>query len=198
MKSLDEVIKTLEDAIDATDADCPMMTLFEGDATDVLHCLKEYQSVKAVLEFKKRQYEEMIEKVMKQGQEREACCQAEITRYQEAVKNCEEAENKYKKLLREFESFRQDYEALKLYWAESQDNPPLTWDELKAMAGKPVWVEILSKTLPLESSWGIATGGSYKTWQGVESWTLVRPGAVYSLPVAQYGKTWQAFRKERR
>lgn len=186
MQTLDEVIKMLEDAIDATDADCPMMILVEGDATDVLHYLKEYQSVKVVLEFKKRQYDEMIEKVMKQGQEREACCQAEITRYQEAVKNCEEAENKYRQLSEELRKTSAEL-----------SNDPLTWDELKQMGGKPVWVEIIGRTIPLDSSWGVATGGSYHTWQGVESWTLVRLGADYSLPVAQYGRDWQAYRKER-
>lgn len=83
-------------------------------------------------------------------------------------------------------------------YLESQKNEPLTWDELKTMQGEPVWVEIIGRTIPLDSSWGIATGGSYHTWQGVESWRLVRPGAEYSLPVAQYGKTWQAYRKERK
>lgn len=34
-----------------------------------------------------------------------------------------------------------DYEELKNFWAESQANPPLTFDELKQMEGKPVWYE---------------------------------------------------------
>ena len=78
---------------------------------------------------------------------------------------------------------------------ELKKNDPLSWDELKQMEGKPVWVEIIGQKLPIDSSWGIATSDSYKTWQGVESWTLVRPGAHYSLAVADYGKTWQAYRK---
>lgn len=157
--------------------------------TDALFYLKEYRmqlddivAKRKVLEYKTAQYEQMCETVQKQGQEHEDRLQAEIARYQEAVRNCEEAENKYRQLAQNLGEV---------------GNDPLTWDELKAMKDKPVWVEIIGRTIPLDSSWGIATGGSYHTWQGVESWRLVRPGAEYSLPVAQYGKTWQAFRKER-
>ena len=109
-----------------------------------------------------------------------ATLEFEKDNYRKAVDNCEKAELKYTKMV-----------------LDMNRNDPLTWDELKAMGGKPVWVEIIGRTIPLDSSWGIATGGSYHTWQGVESWRLVRPGAEYSLPVAQYGKTWQAYRKER-
>lgn len=117
MKTLDEVI------FEAPYSRTP----WEADA---LHYLKEYQSVKAVLEFKKRQYEEMAEAILKQGQEREAFCQAEITRYQEAVKNCEAAENKYRQLSEELGKTSAEL-----------GNEPLTWEELQEMGGKPLWLE---------------------------------------------------------
>lgn len=83
MKTLNEVIAELED---------------EGLFADALHYLKEYQVVKKVLELKKQQYEELTEAVQKQSQGREARSQAEIALYQEAVRNCEAAELKYRKL----------------------------------------------------------------------------------------------------
>lgn len=88
MKTLDEVIKVFESGYLITDK----------TKNDALHYLKEYQVVKKVLELKKQQYEELTEAVQKQSQEREARSQAEIARYQEAVRNCEAAELKYRKL----------------------------------------------------------------------------------------------------
>lgn len=72
-------------------------------------------------------------------------------------------------------------------------NEPLTWDELKAMEGRPVWIELLGK-------------GKWKKWKG---WDVIggfddddfgfamctARGDYYYL--ADLGKTWQAYRKER-
>ena len=74
-------------------------------------------------------------------------------------------------------------------------NQPLTWDELKQMEGKPVWVEILSDEIDLSSRWMM----------------VARETKAHSLPLAytddmghwiyghedDLGKTWQAYRKER-
>ena len=59
MKTLDEVIKMLEDAIDTTDADCPMFCLFEGDAVDTIHYLKEYRKhlAQELDELRQKKYE---------------------------------------------------------------------------------------------------------------------------------------------
>lgn len=38
----------------------------------------------------------------------------------------------------EFDEVLTDYVALKQWWAEQQENPPLSWNELKEMKGKPV------------------------------------------------------------
>ena len=112
MKTLDEVIKAFEICDETVTANCPDCPYDidcenvpgEDLRTDALHYLKEYrenksglEKTKAALEVKKKNYEDMTEKIMQQGQENEARCQAEIARYQEAVKNCEAAENKYRK-----------------------------------------------------------------------------------------------------
>lgn len=79
-----------------------------------------------------------------------------------------------------------------------EDNPPLTWDELKEMRGQPVWVEIMNKDeLPaLDSRWGIATG-PYVNFSNQLAWSQVGLGSTYELQVKDYGKTWQVYRKER-
>lgn len=72
---------------------------------------------------------------------------------------------------------------------------PLTWDELRTMTGKPVWVEILSDEIDLSSRWMM----------------VAQETKAHSLPLAytddighwiyghedKLGKTWQAYRKER-
>ena len=77
----------------------------------------------------------------------------------------------------------------------SDANNPLTWDELKQMEGKPVWVEVLSDEIDLSSRWML----------------IARETKAHSLPLAytddighwifghedKLGKTWQAYRKER-
>ena len=70
------------------------------------------------------------------------------------------------------------------------DNPPLTWDELKQMEGKPVWVEFLRD------------GESYD-----EEWIIIKDindvcmadtqGYAYTIDDYNANKGWQAYRKER-
>ena len=77
-------------------------------------------------------------------------------------------------------------------------NNPLTWDELKQMKGKPVWIEVLDDT-----------GDHYK-WRG-DSWYIVKDFAQgyygwychlepnwRTWTEQTYGDLWQAYRKERR
>ena len=77
-----------------------------------------------------------------------------------------------------------------------ESNPALTWDELKTMVGKPVWVEWISGT-----------------WKGLHKWILIRriedlimeftaldvARVSYDGNLQKYclGKTWQAYRKEK-
>lgn len=79
---------------------------------------------------------------------------------------------------------------------EYRPNDPLTWDELRTMEGKPVWVEVLSDEIDLSSRWML----------------VARETKAHSLPLAytddighwiyghedKLGKTWQAYRKERK
>ena len=58
-------------------------------------------------------------------------------------------------------------------------NPPLTWDELREMEGKPVWVEESAENGLWWTYWVI--------WQG--------DNAI--LPKKDYSTKWQAYRKER-
>lgn len=83
---------------------------------------------------------------------------------------------------------------------ELKKNPPLDWDELKQMEGKPVWFEVTDpKALPaLDSGWGIVGCTSFTTWEGVESFSLVKVGVTYAVPIAQYGRAWNVYRKERK
>lgn len=76
------------------------------------------------------------------------------------------------------------------------DNSPLTWDELKAMVGKPVWVDEYD---PIDA---------HKGWHRCR-WYLVNyvndmycyvcdsDGEEYHFDLAEYNKTWSAYRKER-
>lgn len=83
-----------------------------------------------------------------------------------------------------------DYVALKQYWAEQQENPPISWDELKAMEGKPVWIE----TKRYGSRWYLVEDTSYEEM-------IVFTGLYgESAPYFQedLGKTWQAYRKEKK
>lgn len=90
MKTLDEVIKTLED--------CEVRGGFfdwKYGISDALHYLKEYKRAKDELDSTRLAYLDVLT----------------------------------------------DYVALKQWWAESQANPALSWDELRTMEGKPVWYE---------------------------------------------------------
>lgn len=76
-------------------------------------------------------------------------------------------------------------------------NDPLTWDELRQMEGKPVWVEPFGAKALHTPGWGLVGNTSFTTWEGVQCCAIVKVGMTYALPVAEYGKTWQAYRKER-
>ena len=73
---------------------------------------------------------------------------------------------------------------------ELKQNDPLTWDELKQMEGKPVWIE---------------EKGYYQTW---EYWSLVywmnddeltlwNENGRTTYSKNEQGTVWQAYRKER-
>ena len=105
--------------------------------------------------------------------------------------------------LREYREQRDQIDALPEYydlvnfWAESQANPPLTWDELKMMEGKPVWVEynlhIGNKDFRDNSKrWCIVR--EFKPWHDTE---IIITENGFVLSKNEQIKCWQAYRKER-
>ena len=92
--------------------------------------------------------------------------------------------------LRGYKEDRNDLTALRAYWAEQQANFALTWDELKAMEGKPVWIELQGKGH--WKGWDVIAG-FYEDDFGVAMVT-VHNDDYYKLDL---DKTWQVYRKER-
>lgn len=135
MKTLDEVIKALEDANDGRvacngDTECG----YRDIGIDALHYLKEYQGY-------------LIGK--------------EIS-----------------------EAFDEAY--TEMY------NPPLTWDELKQMEGKPVWVEAESLSVGVSPYW--------KDWYIIKSFSndeFMYCNDGFEWAKEMQGRLWQAYRKER-
>lgn len=76
--------------------------------------------------------------------------------------------------------------------ADLEDNPPLTWDELRGMQNKPVWVEG-----QYPHSWCIVREVQ-KYMDGTEE--IVLDGLNCKIGIGRkekYGTGWQAYRKER-
>ena len=109
----------------------------------------------------------------------------QVERYQKAAKDCEE--------------ILTDYVALKQYWAEQQENEPLTWDELRQMEGKPVWIE--KKHSELYHMWGLVA--RIKRYQGHE-YAVIKCSDLCNSPMSNIrlydtmylNDGWQAYRKE--
>jgi len=72
-----------------------------------------------------------------------------------------------------------------------ESNKPLTWDELKGMEGKPVWVEYTyqGEWRPDKGEWIIINSMG-------DDYLIDQTGEEFN-PKSLYGKTWQAYRKER-
>jgi hypothetical protein len=107
----------------------------------------------------------------------------QIERYQKAAKDCEE--------------ILTDYVALKQYWAEQQANHALSWDELRAMEGKPVWVEynrhLSEKAQALSKGWFVIF--DFRPLGETEMMSMTN-NFVFTL-FEQQRDLWQAYRKER-
>ena len=94
--------------------------------------------------------------------------------------------------LKDMKNLKEDYDILyDKYWrdfSKQQENPPLTWDELRQMEGKPVWVEYFGANrwiIPQEFRFDIA-GREYLLAQD--------GGMIFRF---QQHDVWQAYRKER-
>ena len=99
--------------------------------------------------------------------------------FSEAISNCGKALNKY----------IMDIHNL----AQQEENLPLTWDELRTMECKPVWVEEIGIKYATPH-WAIHCG-IMDGYDGDENLYL-QPFEV--LTKYTLGKTWQAYRKERK
>lgn len=78
------------------------------------------------------------------------------------------------------------------HMAMCDENEPLTWDELKGMEGKPVWVEQME------------SGKAYGKWLLVQTppclddvYMVSRYRERILLYESEMGKIWYAYRKER-
>jgi len=76
--------------------------------------------------------------------------------------------------------------------ADLEDNPPLDWDELKGMEGKPVWVEYT-----YQGEWR-SDKGEWIIINLMGDDDLIDQTGEGLFPKSLYGKTWQAYRKERK
>lgn len=126
---------------------------------------------------------------------------------------CAERETDALHYLKEYQKDKQiyAYDIARRNIELSEKNNPLTWSELKQMEGKPVWVEMV----------GFSLGGypmSWKYWAIVslcdeeilrivhdqfenldladEELGVWNANAIWDMPKEDYGKTWQAYRKE--
>ena len=178
MKTLDEVIKALDNDCKKC-GECPYVEEKHCRIEighDALHYLIAFRDAKDTLEREK-------------------------DRYAEAVKNCERAENIYKQKQKAAEDAlwiykddKDDLTALRAYRKEQYENNALTWDELRQMEGKPVWVE-----------YGI--GFNQKRWVVIHSFhntgSFCYMDVSGNYPNSFWEKDmgadefWQAYRKER-
>ena len=96
--------------------------------------------------------------------------------------------------LKEYRDDRNDLTALRAYWAEHQANPALTWDELRTMERKPVWVEYnlhISDRDARSRMWIIVQ--KIMPWRQDDE-LIYYSGFVFGKK--EIGKTWLAYRKE--
>ena len=169
MKTLDEVLEAMTNEICLNSkADCWEVPV---DLYGVIvHYLHEYRSDKLQWEADRKSYQGFVDSYIKSRDKHKATV----------------IELKHKE--KEVNDILTDYVALKQYWVEQQENPPLTWDELKTMLGKPVWVEAL-----LYKKWAVIgyVGENHIRFEGVN---LYAPESRTYMG-AEDG--WQAYRKER-
>lgn len=175
MRKLDEVINNFAEC--EKYPDCPLCE-YGGHKCmaiqDALAYLKEYQHMKKALDYKAEQYEQKIEKINQQWHENEDRCQREIALYQEAVKNCEAKELMLTHAL-----------------ADLEDNPPLTWEELREMVGKPVWVQHF-----FHGKWVIVSGFRFLSDDGRNNPVMEVQGSSMTYAYSTFGTQWQAYRNE--
>lgn len=185
MMTLDDVIEAMERCSIPHYFDCKECPYEDDDAevgcrsddrdADVLHYLKTYRE----------NQQTYIENSRKAEEARE--------RYLEAVKNCELAENKYRKLYEETSQNLRNTSQITCPKCHSEfvilpeANNALTWDELRQMEGKPVWVEYINGGKRVDAEWIII--------KKVKSTCIENTSGRFQAD--SRGWAWQAYRKER-
>ena len=108
----------------------------------------------------------------------------------------EERERKYQMIADAYKAIEAEKERISEAVAY---NPPLTWEELGTMEGKPVWVEEYD---PIDDN----KGWRRARWNLIQ-WANSEDNVIYFVNdewdqtvyhLSDYGKTWTAYRKERR
>ena len=98
--------------------------------------------------------------------------------------------------LKTYKDDKDDLTALRAFWAEQQDNSPLTWDELKQMEGKPVWVEynlhLSAEAQKLSKAWFVISG-----FQPLGKHEMMVATNHFVFTDYEQFSGWQAYRKER-
>ena len=125
----------------------------------------------------------------------ECCCEVGLCETECPYHNdCGNDEEKVDALnyLKAYRDDRDDLTALRAFWKEQQKNDPLTWDEIRQMEGKPVWVEEIGHEY-IAKYWSIHHGIS----DGYDGDEILYLQPFTTLSKNSMGKTWQAYRKER-
>ena len=119
--------------------------------------------------------------------------------YIESNNDCDTRKRKLDALhyLKEYRRVQKRMESIALGSIEEtlakMDNPPLPWEELRQMEGKPVWVEEKTDGYGLSCYWNVI--------KKVEKFDIGSESILFIshdyYDDEDYGKTWQAYRKER-
>ena len=115
-----------------------------------------------------------------------------LKRYKDQREARDDQINRYRDVAKKCENILTDYVALQQYWWKQQENPPLTWDELRKMEGKPVFICILKDDGEWHGEWCLIEKVSNLMVE-----TLRCEMNYWGFRKITFGKTWQAYRKER-
>lgn len=169
MKTLDEVVESYE--ISNGNKDCSQCP-YDDECYDH-HVCECYERMADTYHYLK-EYKERLQNI----QDMMDRYDVSVKNYEEAVENCRIAEQKYWRMTNNIEELT-----------------PLTWEQLKQMEGKPVWVE---EKYSFNKEW-------HGRWEVICSvWDNEWDDDPYlSMTDEEYrhkddmGERWQAYRKER-
>lgn len=155
MRTLDEVIKAVEEDLECANVSYPETFYDYDNHKDALYYLKEYRSDMQMYAANQKHWEDELA---------------------QKIKDFGDAKERYIARLKEL-----DIGTL---------NEPLTWDELKTMEGKPVWI------VPEEEKgyWFVIEFFNNNPYYGGDR--VIFTNDVV-LNRCNLGKTWQAYRKEK-